>query len=185
MMTMRYLLLALLLSAPLPAQFIHFGVKGGTALNDAFDTSNGYKSRFDHWTLGPTAELRLPFGLSAEFNALYKSTGYASPTANNSAGSWEFPITAKYKFPGVFMRPYVEAGFSYRHIGDMAQLVDNDSKGFVAGAGVSFGLLRMLSISPGIRYTRWNNDIFTNSTTNNGNISSSKNQAEFLIGLTF
>ena len=77
---MRYLL-ALLLTWPVSAQSLSFGVKGGVPLTDAFSTSRGdrvsYASVTHRYTVGPTAEIGLPlYGLSLEMDALYRRIGW-------------------------------------------------------------------------------------------------------------
>jgi hypothetical protein len=168
---------------PVAAQF-HVGVKGGAALTDALDPSGDFESRFRRWTLGPMVELDLPLGLGVEFNALYRKTGYFGPTGraefstptDNDANSWEFPLLAKYKFPGV-VRPYLAGGWAYRNISDVGFLGGN-SNGLVFAGGIRINAL-MLKISPEIRYTRWNNEPAT------GGLNTNRNQFEILVGLTF
>jgi hypothetical protein len=63
-------------------------------------------------------EVRLPFGLGVELDALYKrfdQTGgsiHAGSTAAQTGSSWEFPLLGKYRFGRSFTKPYIEAGAS-------------------------------------------------------------------------
>ena len=65
--------------------------------------------------------MRLPLGLSVEFDALYRHFSYTNVlgsagnavTSVGSSGNWEFPLVAKYKFPSKIVRPYVEAGVAW------------------------------------------------------------------------
>ena len=175
---MRPLLIAVLLSAPLSAQLINFGVKGGVPFNDAIQAAGSFSSNFSRWTVGPVLELNLPKGLGLEFDALYRRTGYSTSNVYNS-GSIEFPLLVKYKFPGTLARMYLDGGFVFRHIGDIPLLQNADSKGFVFGAGFRYNL-GLVKISPEIRYTRWDNEPFQLP-----NLKSVRNQTEFLIGITF
>lgn len=175
---MRPLLIALFLCAPLSAQLINWGVKGGVPFNDAVKTAGNFQSNFSRWTLGPVVEVNLPAGLGLELDALYRRTGYSDSTAYHS-GSIEFPLLAKYKFPGTLARMYVDGGFVFRHIGDIPQLQDANSKGFVFGAGFRYDL-KLIKISPELRYTRWGNEPLQLPS-----VKSARNQMEFLIGITF
>ena len=175
---MRFLPLLFLFCASLPAQILNFGVKGGFPFNDAVKAAGNFHSEFQRWTAGPMVDLNLPFGLGIEANMLYRSTGYSNSTSH-TAGSFEFPLLVKYKFPGKLARMYVDSGFSFRHVGDIPQLMNSNSKGFVVGAGIRFDV-KLFKISPELRYTRWGNDIFAMP-----DLSSARNQTEFLIGITF
>jgi len=179
-----------LAGAPLAlAQPFTFGVKGGVPLTDflsATSTGNlGYFTTTNRYIVGPTAELRLPFGLGVEFDALYRHLNYSN-TANavdvlinssTTSGAWEFPLLAKYRFPSKLVRPYVEAGFAWNTLSGLTQTITqtviptsvtttsstsspaelrhNTVSGFVAGVGIDIHVL-FLHISPEIRYTRWN-----------------------------
>ena len=179
----RLVLFAILLGAPLSAQFLHWGVKGGIPLNDALDASVAYKSNFHHWTLGPVVEVDLPAGFGLEADLLYRRMGYSvvglnGDTAHNS-NAFTIPVLAKYKFPGKVARLYVAAGFSFRALSDVPNLWESTSKGYVLGAGFRYNL-GVVKISPELRYTHWGNDVFRMT-----NLSSVKNQTEFLVGITF
>ncbi len=213
---MHRLLLLLLLGFPAFGQFV-FGVKGGVPLSDAFDIARApspareFSSATRRYTIGPTAELRLPFGLGVEFDALYKRLGYTSSGSTASltfhsettANSWEFPLLVKYRAPGVLARPFLLGGVSFHRLSDVKQftvetfqtvtgdrtsttsdpeeLRDKSDQGFVLGAGLE---LRppVIRISPEIRYTRWGSENFLDALNI---LRSNKNQWEFLIGLTF
>lgn len=180
---MRKLLLILLLAAPLPAQWINFGVKGGLPLNDAIQAAGSFKASSSNWTLGPMAEINLPFGFGLEANAMYRRVGYESTSPFNAA-SWSFPLLAKYKFPGSLARIYVSTGFNFRTIGDIPNLWDSNSKGFVLGAGIRYDL-KLVKISPELRWTRWGEGRFNLPNPATDFLGTKRNQAEFLIGITF
>ncbi len=186
---MKPILLCAVLALGLQAQSVHFGVKGGLPLNDAIDAAGSFKSDFKHFTFGPMVDIFLPGGLGVEVDALYKKTGYTlsatSTTAaeSHSAPSWEFPLLLKYRLPGEALRPYFSGGYVFRNIGDMSRLDRSGSHGLALGAGLMIDL-KLVKLSPEIRYTRWNNDVFGGSGSP-VTIKSVKNQAEFLIGFTF
>ena len=186
---MRAIALFAVLALGLQAQSVHFGVKGGMPLNDAIDAAGSFKSDFKHFTFGPMVDVFLPGGLGVEANALYKKTGYTvdassgATAGSHSAPSWEFPLLLKYRLPGEALRPYFAGGYVFRSIGDMARLERSGSHGLALGAGLMIDL-KLVKLSPEIRYTRWNNDVFGGSGSPI-TIKSVKNQADFLIGFTF
>jgi hypothetical protein len=53
----------------------------------------------------------------------------------------------------------------------------------VIGAGLDVHVL--LHIMPEIRYTRWGMDHFSGALAPAGSVNSNRNQAEFLLGITF
>ena len=135
------------------------------------------------------AELRLPFGLGVEFDALYRHLQYTNVTnagtflinSSTESGAWEFPLLAKYRFPTKVVRPYVEAGIAWDTLSGVSQtttvtvvstqmttssstsspvqLHKNTVSGFVVGGGVDIHAL-ILHISPEVRYTVWGNPHF-------------------------
>ena len=186
---LRGLLLSLLLS-PLTfaGQIFSVGVKAGLPFTDAFNsfTSGSYSSFSDtkNYIVGPMVELHLPLGLSAEADALYRPLSFktqsASGATNTTFSSWEFPVLAKYRFPIPLVKPYVEAGPSFRTVGGLFGGNFSNS-GFTAGAGVELRL-RRFRIGPEIRYTHWGSD---SSNAPNLGFSSNQNQGEFLVGFSF
>lgn len=180
---MRTLLFTLLLAAPLSAQFINFGVKGGFPLNDAIKAAGSFKATSSNWTLGPTAEVNLPFGFGLEADMLYRKIGYQSTTPYDGS-TWSFPILAKYKFPGSLARMYVAGGVSFRAITSLPIISDGSSKGFVLGAGIRYDL-KVIKISPELRWTRWGEGRFNLPNPATDFLGTKQNQAEFLIGITF
>lgn len=191
-----------LLAAPAWAQWpVSIGVKGGVALTDAFENNTfSYQNRelativvhnyspSKDYLVGPFVELRLPFGLGVEADALYRQlhfatvdTGVTTPDEIMS-NSWEFPILAKYRFKLPVARPYIDAGPSFRTASNKFSASTLSNHGFAAGVGVDIKAL-LLHISPEIRYTRWGSD-----TIPAGAIAppySNRNQIEFLVGVAF
>src|SRR5262249_39630055 len=147
-----------------------FGIKGGVPMTDFLNAASNSKYSFstttNRYIIGPMAELRLPFGLGVEVNALYRHFSYAGVTTVNtatSAGAWEFPLVAKYRFKGPLVHPYVEAGIAWDKLSGLTQTVSstvagitgismtsnppelnkNVTRGFVFGAGVEAKILML------------------------------------------
>lgn len=182
----RILFLTFALLSPLAAQ-LHLGVKGGVPFNDAIKAPNPFRSEFARWTIGGVAELDLPAGLGVELDLLYRRTGFSpadsipAPGGDAVGNSWEFPLLLKYKFPGILARPYIAGGLSFRKLTDIPNLRQDGARGVVLGAGIRFSAL-LLRISPEVRYTRWNNQALLGP---GGAVTSSRNQVEALVGITF
>lgn len=196
---MRPFLVLLLGATALVAQPFGFGVKGGVSMNDFIDALSspsflGYTTTTDRYIIGPMVELRLPFGLGVEFDALYRNYSFQNTIFGGArTGAWEFPLVAKYRFHFPVVRPYVEGGVAWDKLFGFEQLVSevlpatsaqvrhDTVSGYVLGAGIDLHLL-IIHIAPEIRYTRWGAQHFLDP---NGGFSSNQNQAEFLVGLTF
>lgn len=212
---MRLLCLVTLTAAASVAQPIGFGLKGGVPFNDFTNAVRSgafnYTSSTQRYIVGPMVELRLPFGLGIEADALYRrfhynSIGNAVDVVINStttSGAWEFPIVAKYRFKMPVARPYIEAGIAWDTLQGLkqditrtviptkvttttstsspAELSNSTTTGFVMGVGLDVKAL-LIHISPEIRYTRWGAKHFLDP---NGGFGSNQNQAEFLIGISF
>lgn len=171
--------------APGYSQFVNFGVKAGVPLTDAVhgisDGTSQVLTDTDRWLVGPTAEVRLPFHLSFEVDALYRRQNYTVNTLgfpqSNSANDWQFPFLAKYEFRREVVRPFVDAGVTYRHVSNG---VDPNTAGFTVGGGVALKVL-FLKLAPEIRYTRFGG------VTDNGSspVVRAQNQADLLVGFTF
>jgi hypothetical protein len=213
---MRPLCLLFLSAAAAFSQPFSFGVKGGMPMTDflnaartqnftSFTTTNRY-------IVGATAELRLPFGLGVEADILYRHFHYGSSggisgitttsiTSDTTGGAWEFPLLAKYRFKGKFVRPFVDAGVAWDKLSGLTQTVKrvvasvtnstttsdpfelnkDTTRGFVIGGGVDVKVL-LIHLSPEVRITRWGAKHFIDP---NGLLNSNQNQAEFLLGITF
>jgi hypothetical protein len=208
---MRSLSLFLLGAVSAFSQPFTAGVKVGVPLTDFFQTVQNVSSSIpNRYIAGVTAELRLPFGLGVEVDALYRRLHYDATVSNplsgittdrTTANSWEFPLLLKYRFPSKIVRPYVDAGVAWdtlsgltdtitqtiaptptstRTTSNPASLQHNTTTGFVIGAGLDVHAI-VVHISPEIRYTRWGTGHFNL----NGVLNSNQNQAEFLVGITF
>ncbi len=177
---MKRTIILLFCSAVAGAQSIGVGVKVGAPMTDLFEAQGtigqqAYKAHTQRLALGPMIEIRLPLGLGAEFDALYKrfdQTGgsITEGTVSKTGSSWEFPLLAKYRFGSAVAIPYVEGGVSFNRIGGkLAPFrwlpvrpveqpeVTTTRTGVVVGAGLEVKLL-VLRVAPGVRYTRWRAD---------------------------
>lgn len=198
------LLLTLFAATFLAAQPFSFGVRGGVPLNTTDTGDSRYKLDVERWTVGPTGEIRLPFGLSLGADALYRrvntnntrTVGGGTFTDNYQTNVWEFPYYATYRAGAGPVRPFVRGGgvsgrFSndgtYVCTGEAAscgtatpgQAVaitgTNWSHGFLFGGGLQMKLGK-LKVEPEFRYTRWTSDFYGGT---------SRNQPSVLLGITF
>jgi len=137
-------LLFLFLTPPAFSQAIQWGVKGGIPATNYFRTfysvalQEGYASKVNRYTVGPTLEVKLPMRLGLEFGVLYKRqhfTGiaYSSTrgptfpfdvlvTRKTTANSWEFPALLKHSLSEGHTRPFVEWGVSFRRVSNVRQV---------------------------------------------------------------
>ncbi len=170
-------------SVPAFGQFISVGIKGGVPLNDAFTNGgsgdlNGFTNRY---VIGPMVEIRLPFHLGVEVDALYRHYNLSgSPTSE-----WDFPVLLKYRFKGVpLLHPYVDAGPIFNHVSNISQVTLNESTAGVAvGAGIDIHAI-LIHITPEFRYIHWGSQNY-NFAALASSLGSNQNQAQFLVGLTF
>ncbi len=170
-------------SLPAFGQFLSVGIKAGVPLNDAFVNGgsgdlSGITNRF---IIGPEAEVRLPFHLGVEVDALYRHYSLGG----NSTNEWDFPFLLKYRFKGVpLVHPYVEAGAIFNHVSDIVHVTSNSSAaGFVIGAGVDIHPV-LIHITPEIRYVHWGTENYNFAALGSA-LASNQNQTMFLVGLTF
>jgi hypothetical protein len=188
---MRLLAAVLMLCGPLSAQMWNFGVKGGFPFGDAVKTienAPNFDPNSSNWTVGPMVDLNLPYGLGIEADALYRKVGFQTTgdiiTGTFDSSAWSFPILVKYKFPGKTARLYVDGGFVFRALSDIPNLWNSTSKGFVFGGGIRYDV-KIIKISPEIRYTYLSTDQFKSQVSNGSVLSTKQNQVEFLVGVTF
>ena len=192
-----FLLACSLASGYSAERIFSLGIKGGVPLTDAFSdhTSSGVDtvtrtfSDSKNYVIGPSIELNLPFGFSAEADALYRPlnlgidlTVVPQPLRRSvtDINAWEFPILGKYHFLHTpILKPYVEAGPIFRHVGSRGSQLSNS--GFALGGGIDLKLL-LVRITPELRFSRWGGD---SDIPNLIAAPSQLNQAEFLIGISF
>lgn len=208
---MRVVVLAIVLAACAAAQPIGFGLKLGAPLNDAahLATDSGNLSETaTRFTIGPMMDLRLPFGVGIEADLLYRRvSGVYNFGSTFSAGvhanQWDVPVLFKYRFPFPVVKPYLEAGPSFRWLtnvdfasacgpictppGPPRLSTHTNGAGLTFGGGVEVKLL-IIRIAPELRYTRWGSQSFRvdqGETTMFPIINANQNQAEFLVGIHF
>jgi len=206
-----------LCAAAAVAQPIGFGIKGGVPMNDFLSAARNQNFQFDTTTnryiIGPSVELRLPFGLGIELDALYRHFGYSSfstpggvnaaiTDARTSAGAWEFPLLGKYKFKGVpLLRPFVEAGVSWDKLTGLTQAVSTTVSNIVQTSSTSnppelnkdttrgFVLGGGVDIKALVIHVvpeiRYTRWGAKHFIDPSGLFNSNQNQGEFLIGITF
>jgi hypothetical protein len=145
-------------------------------------------------------------GYNSTFSGL-QSTGMEQLRAN----SWEFPLLAKYYFtPRAPLRLYVSGGYVARRLSGIDAVIhsfgtdvgtglpfditynpvttyllqDNPTHGVAIGGGARLhaGFLR---ISPEIRYTHWGGAPFNTQGSRGYFVTSTENQLDVLIGLSF
>lgn len=170
------------------AQQISFGVVTGTNLTDDFQIPTdrpGYKSGSSSLIVGPMMEVGISRDFSVEVNALHRYLRYEYEslfqgtvwTGQVKAGSWEFPIMAKYRIPVSRTRPFVEAGASFRTFSDRP-ITAPSGYGFTTGAGLEIHI-RRINIAPTLRYTRWGAD------ARGFGVPTAQNQVELLVGFSY
>jgi opacity protein-like surface antigen len=209
---MRPLLLLLFGAVTAFPQSITFGLKGGMPFTDFTETvargNINFSDNTRRYIVGPTFEVRLPFSLSIEVDALYRRFNYnqyitgtaGTDFVSTSGNAWEFPVLAKYRFKAPVARPYIVGGLAWDTLSGLKQNVqravastgvisspspnelnDKTTMGYVVGGGIDVKVL-FIHVSPEIRFTRWGAKHFLDP---NGGLSSNQNQAEFLVGITF
>jgi hypothetical protein len=203
----RYLSLILLAVAPLAGQNISVGVRGGVPLTDLVDAVKtqtvGFQSERKNYVVGPTFEVRIPWGLGFHVDALYRKmtiTGTASDgsSATDSFGFWQFPVMVKKRFGAGPFRPYVNAGPSFSKLtgvsslggcaisvgsnGCLGTVLKSSGTGFAVGGGLDLRI-PVIRVAPEIRYTRLGAGYFQGEP--NATLESQRNQLEFLVGITF
>lgn len=128
---------------------------------------------------GLGTELELTERLALEVNGLYRRLRFDD--GPEVVVTWQIPVLAKYRFRAAKVKPFVEAGPSFRLTGNL-----NNSN--PARYGITFGIgmdtyLRRLKIAPTLRYTRWAADgrSFAPSTQ----ALTKRDQVELLVGFSF
>jgi hypothetical protein len=203
------------------AQPVAIGVEGGVrATDDLSGTPNPMGAILNpeskRYIVGRKLEARLRWHFSFEFDALYRDIGFTGVTGflNSPVGgsvtreglnSWEFPMTVKYRFPGVRrLHPFAGVGYSprilygsYATLGAYANPTTSAliyysgktgisypvSQGLVVSGGVEFGP-RHLLISPEVRYVHWSAD-FLNDFGEGPGYSSPQNELYVLVGIAW
>jgi hypothetical protein len=144
-----------------------------------------------NYLVGPMIEIHISDGFSIESDALYvplslATNGAASglaglllPPSIGTFNSWQFPTQAVYRFRGSFARPYLEAGPTFCSTSSpLGSYLSNT--GVTAGLGVQSTAWK-LHIAPEVRFVHWGHD----ATGTPLFYASRRNQAQFLIGLSY
>ena len=177
------------------SQIVSFGVKAGVPLTTVYTPqqipdggSNASEQRF---TIGPTAEVHLPFHLSLEVDALWRQSSFSAIGAhlnavlNSSVNDWQIPLLAKYEMLSGPVRPFIDGGIVFRHVSTTSSSVlpptNPNTAGISVGGGVTLKLLH-LRLSPEIRYTNWRTPAFSSAYTP---VESKRNQVDLLVGITW
>jgi len=134
---MRLFIPFLLAAALAPAQVVSVGVKAGVPVTSALSGYEyDYTSMLDtgRWTVGPTIEFRLVWGLSVEADALYRGYRYQHSSISaeltepdgttypafaysyrSNTKVWDVPLLLKYRIGSRRYRPFVDAGATFSH----------------------------------------------------------------------
>jgi opacity protein-like surface antigen len=193
-------------------EFVSLGVKGGVPITDAVDAVRGTNASYftdtKRYLVGPTFEVHLPARFSVEVDALYKRIGYqyqaSDPFVHSKtvANTWEFPLLGKFEILPGPVRPFVDAGVSFRHLtgirqvrqtisagtfqqvelNNAAEFNKRNDVGFAFGAGIAFKM-GPVRVSPEFRYTRWGSENLRDPV--GALLRTNRNQGDFMLGLTF
>ena len=198
----KFVVLLALGASAASAQHLSVGIDAGIPLTGGlsnFTSPNSILTQVTHtssnsngYLVGPMVEVRLPWNLAIEVDALYRPVnaaisiqvnlpGLAAIQSSTTLSTWEFPVLGKYRFPLPGVAPFIEAGPSFRKTG--SGLAWFSDRGFTLGGGVEVKVLN-LRIAPEIRYTHWGSD---SPPPINASFfaPSSQNQGEFLVGFSF
>lgn len=173
-----------------------FGVVAGGYLNSDFKShyipTPGFnpdivESEAGGYIVGPFVNVRLIPHFSVEAAALYKPLHYKQAASFRNGAvlgfapatvvTWQFPILAKYEFVPGRVRPFIEAGPSFRTAGNLNQS-DPSRVGVTIGAGLTTRWSKV-ALAPRVRYTRWANDPWS------ANVRTRADQIEFLVGISY
>ena len=191
-------------------QTFSVGIIGGARGTDDLNGA-GATAASKRYVIGAAVDIGLPLGFGVEADALYRREGYQSSFGNfaysvfsdERSNSWEFPILLKYRLPFPAVRPFLEAGYAPRVIhGSISSNIvqffptrlplqhvtgSTDwpvSHGVVIGGGVQFVIGR-LHLSPGLRYTYWNNGAVSGYYADGPAWQSTQNQVDILLGIAW
>jgi hypothetical protein len=153
-------------------------INGSQTSTIAFSDSSGPRS----FLVGPMVEIALAKGFFLEGDAIYRPMRSRSETDTNgeiSSGSatietWNVPVLGKYKFSVRGLKPFLEAGPSFRFA---TALSGSSPFGVTAGAGIETHF-RRLAIAPVVRYTYWGRNSL-------GSAQPFRNQIEVVGGFSF
>ncbi len=201
MMNRLVLALPLLSSAAFCGSLFSLGVKGGVPFNDAVKTVTTANLRYvddsKNYTIGPTLDIHLPFGLGVEADLLYRRIGYTTTGSalqkTTKGNAWDVPLLLKWKMAPGPIQPYLVAGPTFRGLSNLKERLvafttsetDHPTElknKFNTGITLGGGLLLLRHVSGELRYTRWG---LTNFKDVTGIFKSNPDQFEALVGITF
>jgi hypothetical protein len=190
--------LAAFCAIPACAQSVFsIGVIGGAPFTDAVGATNqnnvSFVSNSTNFTVGPSFQVNLPLNLRIEVDALYRPYGFnetstvtapflATRPSHVTGTEWTFPVLAQYRFKTPFVKPFVEAGLSFGHLGNLSAdagnftLLRQTTAGVVLGGGIDVKI-PFVRLSGELRYTHEGSSYFQGI--------SNLNQAEVLVGVHF
>jgi len=160
------------LASPVPAATGGYSQQPATTYVLGSDTS----------LVGPALEAAIRGRFFLEMDALYHpidcsrrsvlSTGVVfNPFSGAEGRTWEFPVLGRYKFEAGRLKPFVEAGPSFRLLTENSSLF-----GITAGTGLEVRL-RAFKVAPTLRFTHWGPQ-----GTHSPSAQVIANQVEFLTG---
>jgi hypothetical protein len=139
-----------------------------------------------NYLVGPTVEVHLPRHLSIEADALYDPLSLVAPPNRlgllpsiQTYGSWSFPVVGKYRFHLPLVKPYLEAGPTFRTASSTINRYLAKT-GVTAGVGVEATAWK-IHLSPEVRFVRWGADASEAGMF----YPSRRNQAQFLVGVSY
>lgn len=185
------------MSPRLCGQTLSLGIVGGGSLTGAVHDATAWYpnssignrvwSQSRDWMVGPMLELSLRPAFSVEVDGMYRELhmtwaavmpdGTLNSVSPSPVVTWEFPVLAKYRLNWESLKPFVEAGPSFRTTGNL-----NFTPSHV-GATVGLGVearWRGLNIAPALRYTRWAPDLNTYGQDGHSQL----NQVELLVAFS-
>lgn len=127
------MLAGLLLSQTERAVSVSAGFKLGAPINNPSNQNAPVTIATDgRWVGGPSLEVKLPYRLAIEVDALYRTrqstTSYRfqldqttnpyNTRSTTSTGAWDFPLLLKRRFQAGSARPFVSLGYQWSHLSD-------------------------------------------------------------------
>jgi hypothetical protein len=196
-------------TAPLDAQSLGVGVKGGVRLLDDLD-SYWAISESKRYVVGAMATIGFGPGFSVEVDALFRRAGYrtrnsdllgGSSTARARGNSWELPILLRKTlghglYGAAGCAPRLIHGAEHVDIWQSGPDIRKDhiefdlpgtwdtTYGLVAGGGLTrrVGPVR---VAPEVRYVYWNKPAIEEYGSRGFSIVSNQHQVDVLIGITW
>ena len=136
---------------------------------------------------GLTVQMTVVGNLAMEVNAIYKPLRAGSDNLSRfSVLTWQFPVLAKYSWAEIRLRPFAEAGPSFRLSGNLNGF-NPSHYGITVGGGLDLRR-QSLRLSPALRYTRWASDRYPSRLAPGVRFDESRtevNAVELVFGVSF